>query len=158
MTASIGTMCGLGCLAGPPLGGILYELPHRLGSKRLIDQLHVDAMCFRAPSFFFAGITGALATYAYFTFGNAQPEEEVSKGNPVPIMSILTSSRTMSLVAIALSGTVVVRACLVPLLNRCICLDGLEKTDQWGAPQDAIQRTCCKATPSVVCGESIFCG
>eukprot|EP00039_Didymoeca_costata_P001180 m.50404 g.50404 ORF g.50404 m.50404 type:complete len:784 (+) comp10669_c0_seq1:87-2438(+) len=113
VTASIGTVCGLGCLAGPPIGGVLYDLPKKFNPNW--DAIWTDGWCFRLPFFVFGFFCLVLSLYVYVYFGNVQAEAQ-DENAAAPVSQVLSWSRLLSLVAIALSGTIV--ATLDPTLSH----------------------------------------
>merc|ERR550532_1409263 len=94
----IGTVCGLGCMAGPTVRGLIYGIG---------DVASLSA--FSLPFIFLAVFEFTLAFLCLFFFTEFRKTEEqtqAKKGNK-PEKSILTPSRTLTLGAIALSGTIV---------------------------------------------------
>ena len=123
VTASIGTACGVGCLAGPPLGGFLYDLP-----KLFLHNPHgtaqrnaeIENWCFRSPFIIVGLATLGLAALVFVYFSDVRARGE-SKEPPSSMLELLDLSRTVTLVAIALSGTVV--ATLDPTLANKLYQD-----------------------------------
>lgn len=94
VTSAIGTFCGIGCMVGPTLGGLLYG----------IGDTFVPA--FSLPFIFLAVMELGLAFFCLFYFTEFQRQEE-EKDQKKEKKSVLIPSRVLTLVAIGLSGTVV---------------------------------------------------
>lgn len=110
VTASIGTVCGIGCLAGPPLGGLLYNLPSEIND----DTPEHDHWSFATPFLAVAIFTYGLSIYVYFQYCNVELEEQ--KGSALEnYKKLMKPSRLFTLVALVLSGAVV--ASLDPTLS-----------------------------------------
>ena len=90
--SAIGTCSGVGCMVGPPLGGVLYS------------AFATDAQDFRWTFTIWGvlcvAITPLVMKYIPQEYINADEEK-------APISSVLSPSVILSLVAIALSGTIV---------------------------------------------------
>ena len=114
VTAMIGTVCGLGCMAGPPIGGLVYDIPKDFDPNS--DAVWVSQWCFRAPFLFFGGFCLLLSLLVYWKFGDVAAEKGSDAPPTAPISAVLTPSRLLSLIAIALSGTIV--ATLDPTLSH----------------------------------------
>jgi MFS family permease len=104
-------VCGLGCLAGPTIGGILYDIPKKFEPNS--DAIWGNQLCFRLPFYVVGFFCFVVTVFVFFRFGNVQAKDgDVS----APISSVLTYKRLLSLIAIALNGTVV--ATLDPTLSN----------------------------------------
>jgi len=106
VTAMIGTVCGLGCMAGPTVGGLIYGI----GDVGPLQK-------FSLPFIFLSVLEFCLAFLCLFYFTEFRKEEEdpnSAQGKKAEEKSILTPSRILTLGAIALSGTIV--AALDPTL------------------------------------------
>jgi len=97
VTAMIGTVCGLGCMAGPTVGGLLYGIGDIGGLS-----------AFSLPFIFLCALEFCLAFLVIFYFTEFRREEgsEANKDGKEE-KSILTPSRILTFGAIALSGTIV---------------------------------------------------
>lgn len=111
VTASIGTVCGLGCLAGPTIGGILYDIPKRFDQNA--DAIWGNQLCFRLPFYTVGFLCLVVTIFVFFRFGNVQAQ---AGDVTAPISSVLSFKRLISLIAIALNGTIV--ATLDPTLSN----------------------------------------
>lgn len=96
VTAAIGTVCGLGCMAGPTIGGVIYGLG---GS---------ETSSFRLPFIFLAGVEIMLSFLCAFYFKEIRrpPEDDPHAAKPGQ-EGVMSPSRVLTLGAIALSGTIV---------------------------------------------------
>ena len=121
--ASTGTVCGLGCMAGPPLGGLLYDY---LASS--------PEMKFRVPFLVFGAVPSLLLPLAYQCMPDKisdqddididididrESESESSESNPettASLWSVMSPSLVLTTLAIALSGSIV--ATLDPTLGN----------------------------------------
>jgi MFS family permease len=90
--ASVGTVCGLGCMAGPPIGGVLYDL----GST--------DEWKFRIPFLVFGTLPLVLVP-AVVRYMPGQSIDDSKEGGS--LWSVMSPSLVLTTIAIALSGTVV---------------------------------------------------
>eukprot|EP00935_MAST-01C_sp_MAST-1C-sp1_P002146 g2146.t1 len=90
--ASVGTVCGLGCMAGPPLGGVLYDI----GST--------PEWQFRIPFLVF----GALPLLLVIAVAKYMPSQSIDDTkDQASLWSVMSPSLMLTTVAIALSGTIV---------------------------------------------------
>eukprot|EP00494_Astrolonche_serrata_P023238 UN23496 len=117
VTAGIGTFCGIGCMIGPPLGGVLYDAGGGDNSNS----------GFRLPFIVLAGFEMVLALVVAVFFKELKQEDEedtttgtaVHTGSQIQAVeeekSVYTTSRMLTLGAIALNGTIV--ATLDPTLT-----------------------------------------
>ena len=99
--AAVGTVCGVGCMVGPLLGGVVYAW----GSQTPFN-------IFFFPFFVFGILSGLLSVFLACVFPNANiaNDEEAA-----PISSVMSTSMILNIGAVALSGTIV--ATLDPTLS-----------------------------------------
>ena len=96
--ASVGSVCAVGCMVGPLIGGLLYDAAEGFGA----------AWQFRAP-FFACALGGALVAAP---LGVVIPQEHIldddkSAGSSHAVVAILSPSVVLNLLAVAISGTAV---------------------------------------------------
>merc|ERR1711988_382491 len=93
----IGTVCGIGCMVGPTLGGVIYGL----GPAGSLSA-------FSLPFIFLAALELCLAIMCVFYFTEFRKVEGEKKSEKKEEeTSILTPSRILTFGGIALSGTIV---------------------------------------------------
>jgi len=94
--ATVGTFCGVGCMVGPSLGGVLYDWADTMAVG---DWWH-----FLFPFLIFGVFTALLGVAVMVMFPNAKiaSDEEAA-----PIMAVMSPSVILGLVAVGISGTVV---------------------------------------------------
>mmetsp|Transcript_37540 Transcript_37540/g.72275 ORF Transcript_37540/g.72275 Transcript_37540/m.72275 type:complete len:502 (-) Transcript_37540:100-1605(-) len=103
VSASIGTVCGLGCMAGPPLGGLLYDYG---------DGTGLGAFFF--PFFVFSAVPFLITAALPCTIPEENAEEEQDT-SAAPLSQVMNKSRIITLFAMGLNGAVV--ATLDPTLE-----------------------------------------
>jgi len=91
--ASVGTVCGVGCMVGPLLGGAVYDAAANIG----ISQ-------FLFPFLVFGALMAILALAMMYIFPNVNI---TSAEEAAPISSVMTWSMILDIGAVALSGTIV---------------------------------------------------
>merc|ERR1719216_711000 len=95
----IGTVCGLGCMAGPTVGGLIYGIGDIGGLS-----------AFSLPFIFLSALELCLAFMCLFYFTEFRKVEDdliSATGKSKEEKNIFTPSRVLTLGAIALSGTIV---------------------------------------------------
>lgn len=90
--ASIGTVSGVGCMVGPVVGGVLYDLPRSRAWKFRVPFL----VCSVAPLLLIAPLRHTIPEWADF--------RSEAAGGSAPLRSALSLSVVLGLVAVALSG------------------------------------------------------
>ena len=106
--AAIGTVCGLGCIVGPPLGGFLYSIA--TGFRSVVDP-DEDSWAFRLPFIVVSVVALALVGVAAFAFPNefVVPEEKPVRWRThcAPLKRVLSPTFVLSLIGVLLSSTIV---------------------------------------------------
>jgi hypothetical protein len=109
------TICTINCVetrkAGPTIGGLLYDIPKRYDYTA--DELWGSQLCFQLPFLLVSFLCLIVTLFVFSRFANVQSEADEKSA---PMVSVLTVKRTLSLVAIALNGTIV--ATLDPTLSN----------------------------------------
>lgn len=129
VSASIATACSLGCIAGPPIGGVLYHLPTLLKKSLDLDEELVSLWAFRGPFLVTGVLIFVLSIYIFFYFGNvtdADQGDEEDEGRS-SVRSVLNKSRVITLIAMALSGTFV--AALDPTLANKLTAEPFDMSE-----------------------------
>lgn len=99
--ATVGTVCGVGCMVGPLLGGVVYDWG---------KGLPVPQFCF--PFIVFSATTLLLAVVLVWVFPNANIK---NTEEAAPLSSVFSLSMALDILAVAISGTIV--ATLDPTLE-----------------------------------------
>mmetsp|Transcript_18818 Transcript_18818/g.26222 ORF Transcript_18818/g.26222 Transcript_18818/m.26222 type:complete len:526 (-) Transcript_18818:100-1677(-) len=107
ISASIGTVCGLGCMAGPPLGGLFYDI----GGATGLTAFFFPFLIFAAVPFLITAALPFVMTDVMAEAGMA-PEEEINIERPgieesAPFRDVLTKSRLLALFAMGVNGSLV---------------------------------------------------
>ena len=106
--AAIGTVCGLGCMVGPPLGGFLYSIPTDFRTEIEADA---SGWAFRLPFVVVSAAALALVGVAAFVLPNefVVPEEKPVRWSThcAPLKRVVSPSFVLSLVGVLLSSTIV---------------------------------------------------
>ena len=110
VSASIGTVSGLGCMAGPPMGGVLYDY----GGATGMAAFFFPFLVFSITPFLINLMVPCLLTREVVTAGGDQGISGKRMKLPTTC-EVLTFPRTISLVAIAMNGAIV--ATLDPTLE-----------------------------------------
>ena len=114
--AAIGTVCGLGCMVGPPLGGLLYSLPMNFAATADADQ---DGWAFRLPFLALCGVALLLVAVAALVVPQEHIVEEKRvrwKTHCAPLRRVISPSFVLSLVAVLVSSLV------VSTLDTCLAI------------------------------------
>lgn len=129
VSASIATACSLGCIAGPPIGGVLYHLPTLLKKSLNLDEKLVSLWAFRGPFLVTGSLIFVLSIYIYLYFGNVTDADQGDQGDEgrSSVRTVLNRSRVITLIAMALSGTFV--AALDPTLANHLTAEPFDMSE-----------------------------
>mmetsp|Transcript_17921 Transcript_17921/g.26837 ORF Transcript_17921/g.26837 Transcript_17921/m.26837 type:complete len:486 (+) Transcript_17921:22-1479(+) len=100
VSASIGTVCGIGCMVGPPLGGILYEF----GGHTTLPSFLFPFMIFTMASILIAAALPFAVPRESQSMQN-EPQETVT--GVASLSEILSKSRVITLVGMGFNGALV---------------------------------------------------